>query len=393
MNSFFKKILKKNMKKPKMEYDNIFWENSYYRRNKITLENSTFSTFISEKIKPGDKILDICSGNGRDSIFFKKMGLIVHSFDLNFPEGLKEIGIHHRKLDLLKKHKFFSQSPNSFDHVYCRFVLHSIPENLEDYILVNSNWCLKKGGMLHIEVRSDKGQIPKKGDQHYRRLVNLKSLKDKLYNLNFEIITEKEDSGLSKYKNDDPVLIRIIARKKSDPGITDPYKFMEIRNEAKFIDKKEASELLLKLKRILDINQLDFYLVFGTLLGAYRENDFITHDKDIDVCILEEYKKEITDLITSGILSIYGIKLIRFSNDLISVSYNETYLDIYLFDEKMDFYRCDAYRIDKKHIEGKPNYIKFLGEDFLTLNHIEFYLNEHYGENWNIPIRDLHAEF
>jgi phosphorylcholine metabolism protein LicD len=381
------------MKESKLKYDNIFWKNTYYHKNKITLENSTFSEFISERLNPGQKILDICSGNGRDSLFFKKMGLIVHSFDINSPDGAKEMGIHHKKLDLLKKSKFFSYVPNFFDHVYCRFVLHSIPENLEDYILANSNWCLKKEGLLYIEVRSDKGYVSKSSDQHYRRLVNLKTLKDKLKNLNFDIVTEKEDSGLSKYKKDDPVLIRIIARKKADPTITNPYKFMEIRDEAKYINKNDASKILLTFKKIMNINQLDFYLVFGTLLGAYREGDFITHDKDIDVCILEEDRNEITDLITSGILSIYGIKLIRFGNNLISISYNETYLDIYLFDEKMDFYRCDSYRIDKRHIEGEPNYIKFLDDDFLTLNEIEFYLNEHYGENWNIPIEDLHAEF
>jgi phosphorylcholine metabolism protein LicD len=168
---------------------------------------------------------------------------------------------------------------------------------------------------------------------------------------------------------------------------------MEIRNESNYINKQDAATLLLKMKRILDINNIDFYLVFGTLLGAYRDSDFITHDKDIDICILEENRADVINIITSGILSMYGIKCVRCGDSLISVSYNETYLDIYLFDEKMDFYRCDAYLIDKRHIEGNSNYINFLGESFLTLNEIEIYLTEHYGENWNIPIKDLHAQF
>jgi ubiquinone/menaquinone biosynthesis C-methylase UbiE len=183
----------------KTEYDGSYWMNSYYKKNSITLQNSSFSNFISERLKSGEKILDVCSGNGRDSIFFKDKGLIVHSFDIISSNAIKNRGIHHKKFDLIKKSKYFSYSPNFFDHVYCRFVLHSLPENLEDYILTNSNWCLKEGGFLYIEVRSDRGKISKNIDQHYRRLINLEHLKNKLKNLNFEIITEKEDSGLSKY--------------------------------------------------------------------------------------------------------------------------------------------------------------------------------------------------
>lgn len=376
-----------------MEYSSKFWESLYYKKNKITLENSSFSDSILGRLKPGEKILDVCSGNGRDSIFFKEKGLIVYSFDAIFHENIKDTGIHHKRLDLVSKSKYFNYSPNFFEHVYCRFVLHSIPEDLEDYILTNANWCLKEGGLFYIEARSDKGFISEKIDKHYRRLINIESLKNKLKNLNFEIIEQKEDSGLSNYKKDNPVLIRITARKKKYPIVSDPYKFMEIRIGSKYINKKDASELLLRFKKVMDINGLDFYLVFGTLLGAYRDKDFITHDKDIDVCLLEENRSVFMDLITSGIFSMYGIKVIRFGDELISLGYNETYLDVYLFDEKMDFYRCDAYIIDKNHISGGKNYIEFIGENFLTLNNIEWYLMEHYGDDWKTPIENKHAQF
>lgn len=46
--------------------------------------------------------------------------------------------------------------------------------------------------------------------------------------------------------------------------------------------KKEAQEGLNAFKRVLAEEQADYWLEFGTLLGAVRDNDFIKHDFDID---------------------------------------------------------------------------------------------------------------
>jgi hypothetical protein len=66
------------------------------------------------------------------------------------------------------------------------------------------------------------------------------------------------------------------------------YKYVPIFLGIKPIDKAIAKENLLLLKDILDKNHLRFLLLFGTLLGAVREHDFIAHDEDIDLVMKKE---------------------------------------------------------------------------------------------------------
>jgi hypothetical protein len=88
-------------------------------------------------------------------------------------------------------------------------MLHAVPEEIEDHILWESWNILKEGGMLCIETRSDKGKVPM--DDHYRRLININKLLDKL--VDYDIIYNTEQRGLSVYNNEDPMLIRIICKK------------------------------------------------------------------------------------------------------------------------------------------------------------------------------------
>jgi len=50
--------------------------------------------------------------------------------------------------------------------------------------------------------------------------------------------------------------------------------------------QKRLTDLLLALKEICERAKVEFWLECGTLLGAFRNTDFITHDPDADVGIL-----------------------------------------------------------------------------------------------------------
>jgi len=58
--------------------------------------------------------------------------------------------------------------------------------------------------------------------------------------------------------------------------------------------KVKGKETLQKLKEVFDSLNIEWFLVYGTLLGAYRDKDFISHDVDIDIGLFfDDYSKKI----------------------------------------------------------------------------------------------------
>ena len=117
---------------------------------------------------------------------------------------------------------------------------------------------------------------------------------------------------------------------KTPKGIYE-YKPLIVYEGIKKIDKLKARKNLLLFKEISERNGLVFGLAFGTFLGAMREHDFIDHDEDIDLFVLNEYK----DLFLSMLFELRdnGFEVIRYDRrgDLCSIMRNGEYIDILFF--------------------------------------------------------------
>jgi lipopolysaccharide cholinephosphotransferase len=148
-----------------------------------------------------------------------------------------------------------------------------------------------------------------------------------------------------------------------------------------------AIKNLLDVKRVLDKHNAKFGLMFGTLLGAVRENNFIKHDEDTDLFVLNEDKDNLLESLHD--LVECGFEICRYNDKLLTVIRNGEYIDFYFFRKSNFFYRkCDVGLSAKaRYLENTKDY-KFLGEMFQIPDEAEKLLVDLYGETWRIPIKN-----
>lgn len=200
-----------------------YWE-KYYENNPNPVEASTFAKFCEGFISDNKTFIELGCGNGRDSVFFAEKNLIVTAVD----QVEKEIEYLNKKFgsdNLTFVANDFSKlgSDNGYDYIYSRFTLHSVDSEAETRVL---NWIkdnLNNNGLFFLEVRSINDPMFKKGEKlsdnenmtsHYRRYLDFENTIDKLEKIGLKIVYKLESQGLSVYKDDDPMLIRIVAKKE-----------------------------------------------------------------------------------------------------------------------------------------------------------------------------------
>lgn len=204
--------------------DKEYWAN-YYKIHKVPGEPSPFAIATKNYIAKGKSLLELGCGNGRDAVYFANNGVNVIGLD----QISEEISFLNKKYS--NKHlKFICDDftnikavDQKFDNIYSRFTLHAISEKQENYVI---DWAfnhLNAGGLFHLEVRSVKDDLYKIGKTingeknarittHYRRFAEFEDLKSKLINTGFVLVDAVEDKNFAIYKDENPVVIRIIAK-------------------------------------------------------------------------------------------------------------------------------------------------------------------------------------
>lgn len=153
---------------------------------------------------------------------------------------------------------------------------------------------------------------------------------------------------------------------------------------------------------------IDYWVDFGTLLGIYRDNNFIKHDFDIDIGIKQaEYKKDLEKLFIKS-----GMKKIRdyyAYDELVEQTWiwNGVYIDLFMYvrdNEKLfsyEFYtkgEANITKINNKlsvcdNLDARVFYIpdikvkriKFKDIEVNAPENINEYLILNYGENYRVP--------
>ncbi len=122
-----------------------------------------------------------------------------------------------------------------------------------------------------------------------------------------------------------------MARKRTSKGWFH-YKRKFLYLGIKQIDKKVALENLRDFLNLMNGAGIKVVAGFGSLLGIVRDNDFITWDEDIDLCILKEDENLLEDNLEN--LRNNGFELIRYERiGLYSFMRNGEYIDIYVLQD------------------------------------------------------------
>ena len=148
-----------------------------------------------------------------------------------------------------------------------------------------------------------------------------------------------------------------------------------------------ATTALLEINEILKARQVDFYLMYGTLLGCVREKGFILHDTDVDLAVLEENKFALLHSLPEILKA--GFVVGRYDGKLLSIMRDDIYIDFYFFRPSLIHGRIsDVGLTAKSRYFKKTKEVEFLGGLFLIPEDANGLLVDLYGENWRTPIKN-----
>lgn len=274
-----------------------YWA-EYYKNSTPFTEPSNFARFVLDyfKININDyrklKMQDIGCGDARDTVFFKQNNLNIEGVD-----PCETIIEKNRRL--YPEINFNTINNKSSDVYYLRFVLHTL--SIEDINNLIKSFSLRWGNhYICIETRSTSDSPFLEtifnsgiGESRKRTLVSKEYLEQILTTNHYNILYSEELENLNKYKDDNPTVVRIIAKRTKTPiRLSDEEIIGMIRYTTNYVKPRQ-----IRILRLFDIwakaNNLQYFLDYGTLLGAIRDGGMIPYDDDIDVTIDEPRLQEL----------------------------------------------------------------------------------------------------
>lgn len=168
--------------------------------------------------------------------------------------------------------------------------------------------------------------------------------------------------------------------------------------------KKNAETVTKHLYEVLQNEPVTYFYIYGSLLGIIREKQFLPHDIDIDLGILDLPQQQIKGLIQT--LQNAGFRLIRYCEQEHTVTeftcqYGGVPIDFFLFQSEensmisYEYYRRDDLiypddettsiaRLVCSRAEGYTD-ISLYGTYLRIPQNYEQILCDQYGDDWRVP--------
>ena len=202
-----------------------YW-NSYYEQQSPPSYPSQFCLFAQGEMAPGDMVLDLGCGQGRDALYLASKGVRVLGVDASEAAVLacrheaRRCGLTQADFicsaieadSLLDQVRRARKQHTGALFIYSRFFLHAIDDVAEQKLLQLVQRLAQPGEMLALEFRTWRDEMLRKATpDHYRRYVDPTSTIRALGHAGFEIRYFIEGFGFAKYRSDDAHVCRILA--------------------------------------------------------------------------------------------------------------------------------------------------------------------------------------
>jgi hypothetical protein len=215
-------------------------------------------------------------------------------------------------------------------------------------------------------------------------------------------------ANINKFTNMDYRVKRLL--KKIVPNSILKYRIQKGLDKQRVLFHQNCQEFLELIDTELRKAGIEYWLNYGTLLGAYREHAFIAHDYDLDLGLFWEDRDKIKDImLAAGATLKVEFRCGSWKNPEymeMRFEYKNVYADF-------DFYKIEdgiAYSFLPAFLPDTPNKIQdytvvltevvtqkfvglkemeFLGRLYKVPANTEEYLIENYGKDFMTPIKDF----
>ena len=158
---------------------------------------------------------------------------------------------------------------------------------------------------------------------------------------------------------------------------------------------KDANATLIAGVKVLEQSGIKWWLSAGTILGLYRDGDFIPHDTDIDIGVEGDHynnQEKINKLMVA--FQKNGFRLIRtmfygdYTMQLAFIDKRNIIFDLYFFYpifNEMINYNNGGILTKPSKLFSSLGKMEFKGYEYNCPNDIDEYLAFRYGEDWKVP--------
>ena len=182
--------------------------------------------------------------------------------------------------------------------------------------------------------------------------------------------------------------------KRKYPRITGQNRFSNHPNQPGTpINIQQSTSNLLTTVDIFEHLEVKYCIVFGTLLGIYRDGNLIEHDTDTDIAVWIDNEEELIKIVEK--MKENKLILTRLLPLITSFTRGGDYIDIYFYEKE---------NTESENLINHPSYGTLTPADFSKNNTVSFnnrelacpvnpevYFQKLYGSDWRTPIKDKHA--